>query len=206
MPWTDYTSFKVAVAEFLHRGEVTASSTIVDDCIDLAEAELNTELRTRSQEDFTSAVATTGYLVHPSDWIAHKSVSYVTGGRKYDLQPYSEEAAVLQIGGSGSTVAQGYVIRGDKTYLLPTGSGTFQMVYYKLVPALSTSATTNWLLTSYPHIYLGKTLKYLAAWGYDDMRIPGLASLADSEVAKLNNASRLATYGQVPQARPDRWY
>lgn len=206
MSLADYTSFKIALADFIHRGEITAGSTQIDDFIDLAEAELNGELKTRNQEDFTSSVATTGYLVHPSDWLAHKSISYVTGGKKYDLQPYSEESAVVQLGNTGSTVAQGFVVRGDKTYLLPTGSGTFQMVYYKQVPALSTSATTNWLLTNFPHVYLGYALKYAAAWGFDDARIPGLVQIATDAVMKLNSASSKATYGQVPQSRPDRYY
>jgi hypothetical protein len=206
VPFSDYTTFKTAIADFVHRGEVTAGATVVDDCIDLAEAELNTELRTRNQEDFTSTGATAGYLIHPTDWIAHKSISFVSGSKKYDLQPFSEESAVVQLGPGGSTVAKGFVVRGDKTYLLPTGSGTFQMVYYKLIPALSTSATTNWLLTNYPHIYLGKVLKYIAAWGYDDSRIPGLIALADSGVRSLNTASSKANYGQVAQARPDRYY
>lgn len=207
MPLTDYTSFKASVVEFLHRGEVTASSTILDDCIDLAEAELSAELRTRQQEDYTQVASTSGYLVHPTDWVAHKAVSLVSGSKKYDLTPYSEESGVVQLGGSGSTTPSGYVVRGDKTWLLPsTSSGTGYMVYYKAVPALSTSATTNWLLTSYPHVYLGYTLKWLAAWGYDDARIPGIFSAAQDAVAKLNNASKLASYGQAPQSRPDRTY
>jgi hypothetical protein len=206
MGLADYTAFKIATADFLHRGEVTAGSTVIDDCIDLAEAELNTELRCRNQEDYTATSATSSYLVHPSDWLAHKSISYTVGGREYDLQPYSEEGGVVQLGGSAGSSAQGFVVRGDKTYLLPTGSGTFQMVYYKLIPALSASATTNWLLTNYPHIYLGITLKYLAAWGYDDSRIPGMVDMANKAIASLNNASKLASYGQVPQARPDRYY
>jgi hypothetical protein len=179
---------------------------LVDDFIDLAEADINAQLRSRNQEDFTSTVATAGYLVHPSDWVAHKRVSSVSGANRYDLQPFSEENGIVQLGATGSSVAQGYVVRGDKTYLLGTGSGTFEMVYYKSVPALGSSATTNWLLTNYPHIYLGMALKYAAAWGYDDGRVPGLVQAASMAIGDLNKATSKASYGQIPQMRADRVY
>ena len=206
MSFDNLTNFKVEVSDFLHRGEITAGASQVESWISLAEADLNSQARTRHQEDFTANVATTGYLVHPSDWLAHKVVSYQSGSRKYDLQPYSEESAVIQTGPGGGTDAEGYVVRGDKTYLVPYGSGTYHNVYYKKIPALTSSATTNWLLTNYPQIYLGFVLKYAALWGYDDGRIGLFVSAAQQQLGALNNASKLASFGQVPQARPDRYY
>ena len=190
----------------MHRGDVTAAATVVDDFIDLAEATFNAEIRSRSMEDFTSTSATGGYLVHPADWLAWKSVSYTTGGKKYDLQPMSEESGVIQLGGSGDTVAAAYVVRGDKTYLLPTGTGVFQAVYYKAIPALTGSATTNWLLTAYPQLYLYGALLQAELWGYNDPRAATWKIAHDETIRKINNASKLATYGQVPQMRPDRSY
>ena len=46
------------------------------------------------------------------------------------------------------------------TYLYPgTSSGVvFQTQYYEAIPALTASASTNWLLTKYPGAYLYGTL------------------------------------------------
>lgn len=204
MSFTDYTSLKQSIGEWAHRGDISASASVTDDVIDLAEAVFNSEIRSREMEDFTATDSTAGYLIHPSDWLAHKSISYVRGGQKYDLQPFSEESGVVQLGGGGPT--HGYVVRGNRTYLLGSLSGTFQMVYHKQIPALSTSATTNWLLTAYPQLYLYGCLLQLQGWGYHDERIPLWKSAHDETIAKINNASKLATYGQVPQMRPDRYY
>jgi hypothetical protein len=178
----------------------------VDDFIDLAEAELNNEVRAREMEALTTTVATAGYLINPTDWLAWKVISLSSGGKKYDLNPYSSENAIVQQGTSGSTAATGYEVIGDKTYLVPTGSGSYRTIYYQKIPALTSSANTNWLLTNYPHIYLGRVLKFASLWGVEDARIPGFIQVADQAVARLNNASSLGNYGQVPQARPDRFY
>lgn len=206
MSFADYTSLKQSIGEWCHRGDVSASASVTDDVIDLAEGVFNSKIRAREMEDFTATNATAGFLVHPSDWLAHKSISFVTGGRKFELQPASEESGILQYGPSGSTTAQGFVVRGSKTFLLPTGSGTYQMVYYKQIPALTTSATTNWLLTAYPQLYLYGALLQLQGWGFQDERIPLWKAAHDEAIADLNKSSRWASFGQVAQQRPDRHY
>ena len=202
MALSDFTSLKASIADWLHRSDVTAAASIASDVISLCEADINATIRVRQMEDVTTQAITSGYLVHPSDWIAWKSISRSTGGKRFNLSPYSSEGGAQRLGPL-SGVDAGYEVLGDRTYVLPSGTGSYECRYYKKVPALTTSATTNWLLTNYPGIYLYGSLLQATAWEQSDPRIPLWKQAYDEAVRKLTTQDSQAKYGPVPVMRPE---
>lgn len=202
MSLADYTSLKASIADWLRRpGDITAGSSIVDDWIDMAEAEFGNTLRVRSMEATTDSAMTAGYLIHPSDWIAWKRLSLIDSGRLVDLTPAPNE--FLDIVGDGTTGQPNiYAVKGSKTYFNRVTNYTIRCWYYQQIPALSATTTTNWLLTKYPQLYLYGSLLQATGYVVDDGRLPVWKQAYDEVFQKLITDSVKSTRGgQAPFAR-----
>ena len=67
----------------------------------------------------------------------------------------------------------------------PDSTYTSSIVYYTKIPALTDSATTNWLLSSHPDIYLYGLLVEAEPYLKNDERLPVWASQLDKSLAEL---------------------
>ena len=148
-----YTGLRASLGDWLHRADLT--NTDLGNFVYLYEAEFNTAMRIRKMEAQTSIVITSNYLAHPSDWQAWKSLKISHGGILYALTPISEENAGRIYGDSYLALPQGYVVRGDRTYLYPEADATYTVLttYFQGVPSLSANST-NWLMNKFPQAYL----------------------------------------------------
>lgn len=204
----NYTGLSDSVKSWLHRADATTAD--VDNWIHLFEADFNARMRMRNMEAQTSIGITSGYLVHPSDWVGWKVINKIQGQFQEPLQPLSEENAGIDYGYSYLSDPRGYVVRGDRTYIFPqpgAGTWTYDTVYYQGVPSLSASATTNWLLTDYPQVYLNGTMFWASDYIADDMRQQKYDQMVERTLNNLKIASDRARLGNsVPTMRPDRWY
>ena len=61
-----YANLKTAIADFLNRDDLTSS---IDDFIDLAEAQMNREVRHWDMEKRATAVLNTQYTALPNDFV-----------------------------------------------------------------------------------------------------------------------------------------
>ena len=52
----------------------------------------------------------------------------------------------------------------------PSGATSLSIDYYQRIPALTSSNTTNWLLTDHPHLYLYTSLLHATPFLMDDAR------------------------------------
>jgi len=204
MSLADYTGLKNSIGDWLHRGDVTAAASICDDLIDMAEAEFNALLRVRSMEAQTDIAMTAGYIVHPTDWLGWKRLSLMNSGTPLDLQPAPAE--YKDIVGDGSTGQPWYYsVIGSKTYFNKVTNYTIRSVYYQSIPALSSSQTTNWLLTKYPQAYLYGCLIKAEGWLQDDSRLPVWKSAYDEAMHNvLTDSVYSQRGGQVPVMRVPR--
>jgi hypothetical protein len=202
MSLADFTGLKSSLGDWLHRGDQTAVAT---DLISLFEAEFNNDVRVRSMETETSITSTSGYLVHPTDWVQWKSLKQSYNGYAANIPFATDEVATLKTVGVNAAPSLYASVIGSKTYLFPPQNGlTVSAVYYAKVPALSTSNTSNWLLTKYPNLYLYGCLSQAEAYNINDGRIPGWKSLYADGLAKLERDSQRARYGNtVLVMRPD---
>ena len=204
----NYTGLVDSCQSWLHRADVLDAD--VDNCIYLFEADFNAQMRLRQMEEETTIGVTGGYLPHPSDWREWSSIILVQGNFREPLVPLSEENAAVDYGYSYNWRPRGYVVRGDRTYIFPapgSGSYTYATVYQQKVPGLSTTNTTNWLLTEYPQVYLQGCLFWASDFITDDQRLAKYQAMVSQTLEQLKTASNRAKFkGGIAYARPDRWY
>ena len=167
-----YTNLQAAVANWLHRSDLTS---VIPTFIDLAEARINGDLDARFQDKKVTlaTVAGTETVSIPSDLINIRHISAETSyvqTLKY-LTPDQYES---QYPYSVSGVPEVYTVIGSSLYLAPTPDAAYDLdlVYKARVPNLDDASPTNTLLTTYPNVYLYATLLEAAPYIKDDNRLP----------------------------------
>jgi hypothetical protein len=202
MSLADWTGLKSSLGDWLHRGDQTA---IAGDLISLFEAEFNNDVRVRSMETETSITSTSGYLVHPVDWVSWKSIKQTYGGITANLPFVSDEIATEKTLADNSSPAKYASVIGSKTYVYPAQNGSiYPTVYYAKLAALSASQTSNWLLAKYPNLYLYGCLSQAEAYNLNDPRMPMWKQFYGDGMEKLLRDSAKARFGNtVLTMRPD---
>jgi hypothetical protein len=199
MSFADVTAFKASLAsDWLKRTDLT---TAIGDFITLFESDFNSNVRARQMETETSQISTSGYLLHPTNWVGWKGIRGTNGGVEYNLEPVSEEIAVSSTAGDTAPAVK-YKVKGSRTYLYPGVSGvTFPATYYT---GVALTSGTNWLLTAYPGAYLYGTLLQTVGMIGDDPRIPIWSAGYGRVIEQIKSDSRKQEWsGQVLRMRPD---
>jgi hypothetical protein len=137
------------------------------------------------------------YGAVPSDFLETKSLKLTSTNPQTPLEFLSIDALdnkASEYTGSGKPRFFGVV--GGQFRIVPTPDATYttELTYYAKLSKLSTSNTTNWLLTSNPDIYLYGALLQAAPYLQDDARIQTWATLYeralnDSQTADDRSAS-----------------
>lgn len=141
--FADYLDLKVAVAE--HVGNRNLSD-VMDRFTLMAEAWLNQKLRAREQMTDATITFVSGVAPLPADLLEIISL-------------FSPQGWALVAGSIADTKwpdsqYRRYAIDGSNVLMYGL-DGDREIRYYAALPTLTTSsATTNWLLTKYPHVYL----------------------------------------------------
>lgn len=203
----NFTGLRASIGDWIRRGDLT--NTDYGNFIYLFEKDFNATLRVRGMEEETTIASTVGYLPHPTDWQAWKTISIVSGTTKYHLHPITEEQAASTYYDSDTDRPQGYVVRGNKTYLIPYPDGTYSYVttYYKGVPQLGASSTTNWLLNQFPQCYLYGSLLQGQAFVADDVQVQKWLAAYNASMDNVTQESQKAQFlGGVPAMKPDRYF
>ena len=159
MALATYTDLLASVAAWLNRSDLTA---VIPDFVTLAEGRIARDLRLRKQVVNTtlSTVAGVQSVTLPSDFLEAENLTlsgtsppgaltvvtpeYID--RKYPDAYYTAQPLV-------------YTIIGDALVFGPTPDGVYTVAlsYYQRFTALAT-ASTNWLLTNHPTVYLNACL------------------------------------------------
>lgn len=180
MTISTYAGLVAAVTEYLARDQDTTLIARIPDFITLAEAKINRVLLHPGMEIRSTTTVDTGstepeFISLPSDFQTMRRVrlSGVTGkprlqfmsGTQLDDYRYSTDNV------TGQPVY--FTIMGMEMELAPTPNEdyTLEMVYRANIPALTSSNTTNWLLTLAPDLYLYGTLLESAPYMKEDERI-----------------------------------
>jgi hypothetical protein len=160
MSLANYSDLKSAIASWTARSDLT---TQLDDFIDMAEAEFNRTLRTEQMiTETTLTLSSTSASVNlPSDFLEIDSISFTDSpkeinflARKSLQDQYAAQTTgrprVYSLRASSTSAGVQRMIFGPA----PDGAYTLTISYYQKVPGLSTSNTTNWLMTKEPEAYL----------------------------------------------------
>ena len=77
----------------------------------------------------------------------------------------------------------------------------FSVLYFQKIPALTKSNTTNWLMTTYPDIYLYSTMMQAELLAVNVERAAGWKQLLDEAMSEVRQASDLTRLGAESTTR-----
>ena len=204
MAISNYSQLQSAVGDFLNRQDLEA---VIPTFISLAEADLNRSIRHRSMLTRSTATIDTQFTALPTDFLEAKNIqlnSEPITVLRYVTMEHAD--LVRQRNPTGQPCY--YSIVGDTLEVVPVPdtSYTAELTYYKKITALADDATSNWLLSYHPDVYLYGTLMQSAPYLKDDQRIPVWGSLYRQYLADVNASSDKAEFsGGALFMRPRTW-
>jgi hypothetical protein len=187
MAITNYAELQTAIANYLHRADLT---TAIPDFISIAESKLNRRLRIRAMENLATGTVASAIAL-PTGFLAMKALTVTSGGTTYPLTYITPNEIV-----GDTATARYYSIIGDDLYFEPVGAGeTYSLLYYKKFDPVSAGA--NWLITNAPEVYLYAALLEASPYIDDMQKMQIWAGLLDASLAQLESADRDDRYGSA---------
>jgi hypothetical protein len=186
MALSTYAELKASVADWLNRSDLTSAIT---DFVSLAESQMERDLRTRQMIVRANATINTEYSALPDDYLEAKSFK-LTGTNPISPLVFQSINAMddLQVSYTSSGQPKYFCVIGGQIRVLPVPDTSYvsELIYYAKLSKLSTSNTTNWLLTLSPDVYLYGSLLQAAPYLQDDARIQVWAGLYQKGIDALN--------------------
>jgi hypothetical protein len=152
-----YADLQTAVAQWTNRTDLTA---MIPDFVALAEARMSADLSSKALEREQDATITAGIAPLPDDVIDITGLR-LDGATYPDVEITSRERLRELIDRGAGTITYAALI--GRTLELSATTGTLKVRAKCRVPALATNST-NWVLTTFPNLYLFGTL--LEAFDY----------------------------------------
>lgn len=193
----DYSTLQSAVSRWLARADLALS---IPDFITLAEARINLDLRTSSQQAQVSGTSSAGVIALPTSCKQVQSLIVTFGGVERELHPVPPEQAM---NGQFTTVPDNYCVIGNNINIIANSDYAYRMVYFSGVPSLSDAAPQNWLITGYPQVYLYATLLEASGYLRDDARTALWGQGYANAVDALTRQSDSLRYSPTPRQRID---
>jgi len=199
MALNTYTALKTSVANWLNRTDLT--NEIVD-FISLTEADFNSKLRIRkmiNEEDVTINAETVSL---PTGFLQIRNFFILSGSTKLPLR-YMTPSQMDSIKGTSTTgTPEVYTIAGDNLRFAPKpdASYTGKLNFYKKFDALSTSNTSNFILTDHPAIYLYGALYHATNFlgGIDKMLVQKWQQMYATAMERLERNDREDQFSGSP--------
>ena len=162
MALTNYTDLKASIANWLNRSDLT--SEIADDFIKLTEADFNSKLRIRKMIAQTSFTIDSETEALPTGFLQVRDIYILNGNTKVPLTYTTPSQMDSTVGTSTTGLPNSFTILGDNFRFSPKPDGSYSAYinYYKSFDALSSTTTTNYILTTHPAIYLYGSLFHAA--------------------------------------------
>lgn len=194
---TTYSGLVTCLADWINRDDLT--TTQIPQAIALAERRFQREIRIPEREDTTTLSATGEALALPTDFWGATDIFLNTDPRTV-LEPMPLHDLRNKYGSQTTGKPQNYAIRGQNIIFgpAPDTSYSVMMAYIKTIPALSTSQTTNELITDHPDLYINASLAELYALTADEQRSNFYAAKRDELIEDVNRSTRLRKQGGPP--------
>ena len=199
MAITNYTELVTAIGDDLARSDLVS---YVPDFILQAEQVFNhgsesiDPLRIRDMETVVSLPPTSNVYTLPSDYLQYRRVTEESSPRR--PLDYIDPMGVDQLYPlQASGFSNHFTIIGNSIYTYPLSTNDVELVYYALIPALTSGAPTNWLITKAPSLYLRMSLMFAASFIKDDAEITKNAQMAKALIDGMNRSGMLASYARA---------
>lgn len=182
----NYTTLQAAITDYLHRTDLAAK---LPDFIGLAEAEIFRELAVREVETSVTGTTTGAAIALPTDFASIVRITSTSGGTEFELL-YGFEPASISYGTPTRYTIEGGALRFNG------GSAQGYTLYYKaVIPPLSISQPTNWVLDNAPDLYLFASIVQTCEYTQDRELA---ATLAPKVAQLIDSVRRLSMRRQMP--------
>ena len=192
MAITTFAQLSTAVANWLDRTDLTDR---IPEFIALGEGLINARLRCKRMLQRSTTSASTQMIAVPNDYVALDGIYATINSKDVPLDYISTELSALTDPISSGPPTSYTVIGGEfRLVPAPDTAYTITISYYKQIPALTVSATTNWLLTLYPQVYVSAAVAVAYQYIMDDAREAkemGRLEAEISQVMKRESADRM---------------
>lgn len=171
MSISTYAELKTAVANWLHRSDL---SSVASDFVALGEWKINRMLRVSAMEADLNVVIAAGVAALPADYVSMK-FAYIDGTPTQGMNRKTAEWILRNFPSrAADTKPRNYARQGTNLIFgpYPNSAYTVKGVYYKRLPPLSDSNTTNYFTASAPDLLLYAALLEAAPYLKGDERIP----------------------------------
>jgi hypothetical protein len=153
-------------------------------------------LRVRDMETVVSLPLTSSVYTLPSDYLQYRNVTEEASPRR--PLDYIDPKGVDQLYPlRASGFSNHFTIIGNSLYTYPLSTNDVELTYYATIPALTDSATTNWLLTKAPSLYLRMSLMFAADFIKDGDETAKNAQMAKAFIDGMNRSGMLANYARA---------
>jgi len=203
---TNYATLQSTVADYLNRQDLSA---YIPTFIQLAEADMNTRLRTREMIVRATTTNDDEFVRLPLDFLESINLQLTDGQSPLRFVTLDEADIINKRQGYNAPTF--YSLMNGAIELVPppaTGADVeIEMVYYGKITALSDGNTSNWLLLKAPDVYLYGALVHAAPFLMDDQRISVFGSFYSQRIEALNDESQKSLHSGSPLvARTRRVY
>lgn len=170
----------------------------VPTAIDLATSELNRRVRCREMIVRSDATIDTQYTTLPTDYLEMKTLYLKTTPPQRLAFISNEDMSLRKQSGSYPATGQPgcFTIEGGSIEVLPTPGTAYtgEMIYYAKLADLTTTSSTNWMLTKYPDVYFYATLMHAAPYIRGDERVPLWAAAFEKCLEQLRISNEQAEF------------
>ena len=195
-----YDNLKSEIASFLNRDDLTAN---IDTFIDLAETRHARDLRIREMEAVSTSITTvagTQSYDLPTGYLELRYAMLQTS--PYTMLQYMTPADFFRVynEGEGTGMPVYYTIVGKKIYLghSPDSANVLELGFIQRATALSSSNTTNDILTNFPDLYLYGSLAETSPFLMQDERLAVWSSLYKEGVRTANESAQRGRVSAAP--------
>ena len=201
MPFSTYAELKAAIPNAAGWAKRSDILTLVDDFIDLAEADMWQTLRTRDMETLTTGTLGTSdrFLALPSNFLEMRKFRFTAGGVSYELI-YNSPESLRIVAGAGRP--KHYTITSQiEMERVPDSAYAYEIQHYQQLTPLSSSNTSNAILSRFPSIYLFGTVYHCAVWAMNDPMAVKYSTLFADAMERANNLDRRGRRGAAKAMR-----
>lgn len=193
MAITNYAELKTAGANWSGRTDLTSR---IPEFISLVEAKMNRRLREKNMVTKDAAFSINAeYVAVPASFGGVKTF-YITTSDDTVLELMPDHLITFKYQGTTGRPRH-YNVQGSNFRFGPPPDTTYTatLVYYLLVPALSDSATTNWMITNHPDAYVYGLMGELEAYVQNEAAAQSWFARMYSVIDEIKRASSRDTYG-----------
>lgn len=188
MSITTYDELKTQIATWAHRTDLTS---VIPDFIALCEASIQVQCKLLEFEDTSSVTVTAGIGTIPTGFLGARS-AYWEGDLDRPLEYVTPDRFDSYRNKSGSTSY--YTVSGTEIRTIPLNTGNIVLTYKKRFTPLSSTNTTNEILTNYPDVYLHGSLAQLYAYVVMQEKAAVHGQLFNNAIARINKDNRDRRY------------